>query len=115
MSEVIDKVDVFLKQFDELEELTETSRKNCSEVDLKISAWYHKVEGIEIKHISESHNLLKEVKELLKKRRQAKIEYHVVKVTTDLLRDRVKNVKGTKNAQIKKHSKLLIDLQENAK
>ena len=74
MNPVVKLVESFIKQFDELEELSKKINKERSDIDKALSKWYHTLEGTDIKHVSESHSFIKEVKVILARRRDLKIE-----------------------------------------
>jgi hypothetical protein len=43
--------------------------QKLSDIDKKLSIFYHKVEGVKINHISESHNMIKELNTSYKARK----------------------------------------------
>ena len=61
------KVEKFILLFDEIKELSREKRQAMTEADRELSSIYHKIEGFEITHISQSHNLIKELTIVLEK------------------------------------------------
>lgn len=108
-------IENFLLQFDELEKLNEAITKENSEIDKAISSFYHRVEGIEITHVSQSHKLIKELKPLLSRRREIKIETILLRSTCDTLRDKIKTLKITQKTQLIKNDEVLKEIKEKGK
>lgn len=107
MNPVVKLVESFIKQFDELEELSKKINKERSDIDKALSKWYHTVEGTDIKHVSESHSFMKEVKVILARRRDLKIEDLIVRSTCDMLRVKIN--------ELKKHHKVLFAKNDKVK
>ena len=110
----LQKVEEFIKQFDELEALNNAVIKEMSEIDKAVSSWYHKVEGLNIKHVSESHRLIKELKPILDRRRDNKLESMVLRSTCDTLRATIVKLKETHKSQFDKNKALRIEIKERA-
>jgi len=114
MNPIIEKIEIFLKQFDELETLNQQSLKERSDVDKLISNWYHKLEGLQITHISQSHKLIKEIKPLLERRRDIKLEGLLLTSICDTLREKIKTLKESNKVRITKNDNLKQELKESA-
>ncbi len=115
MNPINSKIENFLKEFDELETLNAAIMKEQSEIDKTLSTFYHKVEGKEIKHVSESHNLIKELKVILNRRRENKLEGLLLRSTCDALRDKVKILRENNKNVLIKNDKVLTEIKERAK
>lgn len=108
-------IDDFIRQFEELDVLLHNTFKEKSEIDKKVSAWYHKVEGTTITHVSQSHNMMKEIKPILQRRREIKIEEIILRSTCDTLRVHINSVKGKKLKALVKNEEVLEEIIERAK
>jgi hypothetical protein len=114
MNPIADKIDEFLKQFDELEKLNADASKEHSDIDKALSSWYHKVEGLDITHVSISHKLIKEVKGLLIRRRDIKLESMLLRSTCDTLREKVKTLKGSNKNVLAQNEKVRLEIKTRA-
>ena len=114
MNPVVNKIDEFIKQFDELEKLNASTNQEHSDIDKAISSWYHRVEGLEITHVSQSHRLIKEIKPLLERRRDIKIESALLRSTCDTLREKVKTLKQSNKVALAKNEELRIEIKTRA-
>jgi len=114
MTDVKTQVRNFLIQFQELSALKNEKIKEQSECDLAISELYHKIEGIKIKHVCESHALIKELKVLLKKRRDNKIESIILQSVCDTLQTSINSLKLSIPKAIKKHEEVLTEILERS-
>jgi hypothetical protein len=114
MNPVANKIDDFLKQFDELEKLNANVSQEHSDIDKAISSWYHKVEGLEITHVSQSHRLIKEIKPLLERRRDIKIESMLLRSTCDTLREKVKTLKDSNKKALVQNEKVRQEIKTRA-
>ncbi len=114
MNPVVTKIESFLKQYDELEKLNDEVSKEHSFLDKSLSNFYHRVEGIKITHVSQSHNLIKELKVLLDKRRDKKIEGILLRSTCDTLREKMGSLKKTTKSQIEKDEEVRQEIKDRA-
>lgn len=115
MDNTLDKINNFLNQFDELETLYHDVLKERSDIDKSLSSWYHVVEGTTIKHISKSHNLIKDVKIILDKRRDIKLNEILLRSLCDILRPHIIGVLKKHEAIKTKHVSLRKEMIERAK
>lgn len=118
MGKVVDvqkKVDKFFDLFDELLQLNTESATQQAEIDKKLSALYHKIEGMELKNATQSHSIIKELKGVLHKRRDIKKN---VAITTSLVSMMQPNVVGANKKYkivLQKHADLLEEIKNRAK
>lgn len=104
----------FLKQFDEIEKLNNQKNAERSNIDKQISSWYHKIEGIEITHVSQSHRLIKELKPLLEKRRDLKTESMMLRHICDSLRNNIEKIKKNNQAILNKKNEVIEEIKRRA-
>jgi hypothetical protein len=115
MDDVKTQVRIFLKQFQEISELKNKKAKEQSECDLAISDLYHKIEGTVIKHVCESHAFIKELKILLTKRRQIKLDNIILQSVCDSLKTNIESLRVSLPKVIKKHDEVLTEILELGK
>jgi hypothetical protein len=115
MTSKIKKVEEFLKQFNELEKDLATVIKEHSDIDKALSVWYHKVEGLKITHVSQSHKLMKEIIPILSKRRDVKIEEIILRSTCDTLRNTIGKLIEHNKQKEKQHEALMKEIVDRAK
>ncbi len=115
MNPILSKIDAFFKEFEELEILNQATSKERSDIDKQISDWYHRLEGVTITHVSQSHKFIKELKPLLKRRRDIKIEEIILTSTCDSLRDKVRSLKNTNKVKVSKHDSIIEECKTGIK
>jgi hypothetical protein len=111
---IADKLESFLSDYNELNKIYDIELQKLSDIDKKLSIFYHKVEGVKINHISESHNMIKELKEILAIRRESKLNTRLLLSFNQTLEPKMKQFKDSKNKMQTIHLKLLKDLEINA-
>lgn len=114
MNPTVKLVQDFIKQFDELEKELTKALNEQSNIDKKISSWYHRVEGSPITHVSQSHKFIKELLPLLARRRELKIETIVLRSTCDSLRGNIAKLKQSHKDQLKKNDEVLQEIKDRA-
>ncbi len=115
MNLVPDKINEFIKRFEELDVLLKENTKEMSQIDTDLSNLYHKIEGVTIKHVSESHALIKDLKSILNQRRDIKLNFMLLSSICDSLRVQMEKLKKGQIEKLEKHNKLLHDLSINSK
>lgn len=113
-NEMLQSVLDFINQFDKIENLYKEVTENQGKIDRELSNWYHVVEGTEIKHISESHNLIKQGKDILKRRRDIKLEVIILRSTHDSMKTQISNLKLNLEKNVKKNSEIVEEIKERA-
>ena len=103
------------EQFDKLVSLRAKSLTDLSEADNKLSSLYHKIEGIDIKHVSQSHNLIKEMKVILAERRLAKKNCMLSQSVVDKMKGHMENAKNQSKSILKKHQSIEDEIKSRAK
>lgn len=114
MSEKLTALDDFIKQYDEIEKLCNRSMEEQGEIDRELSNWYHVVEGIDIKHISQSHTLIKLGKVILEKRRKNKLETIMLRSTCDSMKSTFQSLKTKLENTKKKNTEVLKEIKNRA-
>lgn len=114
MNTSIDIVKELLGQYDMVKKLNDTKEEERGEIDRELSNFYHHIEGVDITHVSQSHHLIKELKVILGKRRDNKLERMVLKTTLDNIKLSTANIKGNLNKVVSTHKKMLEDMKIQA-
>ena len=110
----LEKLKDFVKHYDTIEKLAQDAFQAQSDLDKELSVWYHKVEGTKPSHVSESHHLINEVKDILDRRRTNKLDVVVFRTTCDSLGKHVKDLKAKLGNQVAQHNKILTELKTKA-
>ena len=113
--DIENEIEKLFEQFDNLISLRQKSLNQLSEADGRLSSLYHKIEGIEIKHISESHNLIKEMKVVLADRRLAKKNCMITQSVVDKMKGQMENAKNQSKSILNKHKLLEDEIRSRAK
>jgi hypothetical protein len=104
----------FINQFDKIEAFYKDVTEKQGKIDKELSGWYHVVEGTDIKHISESHKLIKQGKDILKRRRENKLEMIIIRSTHDMMKTQVSNLKINLEKSVTKNSEVVEEIKERA-
>jgi hypothetical protein len=115
MKTIEDKIQDLVNQFEELEQMEKESNRLQSEHDLELARLYHVIEGSSFTHVSQSHNLMKELQEVLIKRRNNKFDNALLKGATTLLSTNIKSLKTKIEAKKIKKETYFIEIKEFAK
>jgi tetrahydromethanopterin S-methyltransferase subunit F len=113
-NEMLQSVVDFIAQFDKVDQYYEDIKNKQGEIDRELSNWYHVVEGIDIKHISESHNLIKMGKDILKRRRENKLEMIILRSTHDMMNTQIRNLKLNLEKTVNKNSEVVEEIKDRA-
>lgn len=103
----------FFKQFKEIELLNSAKNKELSEIDKRLSNLYHEIEGAEITHVSQSHNYIKELKEVLSVRRVLKLETIILRSTYDNIKQSFGKAIDSYKDTLKKNDILMENIKNN--
>lgn len=112
MNPIAFKIDNFIKEYEELEKLNAQATKNLSDIDLELSSLYHKIEGTETPNILQSYKLIKELKVILEKRRNIKLEGLLLRATCDTLKDKFLALKSNYNRVLRKNEDVINEIKQ---
>lgn len=115
MEKASDIIDTFIKQYDEIEKLSTQATKDQSNLELELSSCYHRIEGASIIHVSQSHKLIKELQDILNRRRDNKIEAILLRSTCDLMREKITQLKVNKKNKLAKDIEVKQEIKDRAK
>jgi multidrug resistance efflux pump len=105
----------FFNMFNKLKEECKEAQKMVSKIDKELSNIYHKIEGATIKHVSESHKLIKELKEVLDRRRELKYNAMVLRTMVDNLEEKVGQAINKVNQVTDKHNLVVKEIEDLGK
>lgn len=108
--ELLNKIDMFFQLYDEIVKSKDSALKHQSDMDKELSNVYHLVEGVETKHVTESHKMFMHLKSVLNKRRMSKLPASLSQAFFDILDDKIKKTKETKKTLIDKHNVVLKEI-----
>lgn len=115
MSKIIEKFDDVFKISNDILSLLQNKINELSEIDKELSGIYHKIEGYEITHVSQSHKFVKELKSVLIKRRTLKLETRLLQTFNDNLKDKIKTTQVKYKEILNDHENLKNEIKERAK
>ena len=113
-NEMLQSVVDFITQFEKIDQFYEDIKNKQGEIDRELSNWYHVVEGVNIKHISESHNLIKAGKDILKRRRENKLEMIIIRSTHDMMKNQISNLKINLEKSVNKNTEVVEEIKDRA-
>jgi hypothetical protein len=85
-----------------------------SAVDSELSKCYHKIEMMKLDHVSKSHNAIKELQDVLRRRRRIKHEASTLQIMHANLAPSMQKLSESLKASKTKQEKLLSDLEKNS-
>lgn len=113
--EIKGKIDLIYSTFDELKILNKQAKVELSVIDRELSNHYHKIEGVEINYMSDSHLLLIQLREILFRRREAKINQTLLESFVSSGDANLTKSKKRFEDIIKKHDEILQEIKDRAK
>ena len=106
MSKTEEATSLLLSQYEQLQKLYIKKNNDLSEIDKELSTIYHFIEGVELNHVSKS-NLLKQLKDILIRRRDIKYERILLSSVIDTLGMPIIKVKNAYAKAKNKHQEIL--------
>ena len=113
--EVKGYINIIFNTFEILKTLNTSAKNELSNIDKELSNQYHKIEGTEIQQLTDSHFLMMKLKDILIRRRAAKINYTLLESITSQLEPQVNKAKKRNGEITKKHSQILTEIIKRAK
>lgn len=108
-------INIIFNTFELLKELTKQSKIDLSEIDKELSSQYHKIEGTELEYLTDSQFLIMKLKDILNRRRIAKINHTMLESIVSTLETQMGKSKKRNEEIIKKHSEILKEIITRAK
>lgn len=109
------KVQQLFDLFDEIDTIKNNAQSNLSKADNELSDLYHYIEGVDIKHVAQSHNLIKELKTVLYNRREAKKEAMLSQSIIDNVKGAINTAKKRSVVILDKHKAIEDEIKQRAK
>ena len=105
----------FFDNYDKLEKLSECKHTELSNVDIELSNFYHTIEEIHLSHNTQGHNLILELQDILRRRRQLKRETILIRSFIDNTQQAIKTAKSRGIKILDKHTKLMNNLKNSSR
>ena len=93
---------------------TKVKTAEHSAIDSELSQCYHKIEGMKLDHVAKSHNAIKELQDVLRRRRRIKHEASTLQIMHTNLAPSMQKLSDKLKASKAKQEKLLTDLEKNS-
>ena len=104
------EINLIYETFDELKKLNTEAKHELSDIDRELSNHYHKIKGIEIQYMSDSHLLIIQLRDILFRRREAKINYTILESFVTSMKSQIDKTKKRNLEIIKKHDEILKEI-----
>jgi len=101
--------------FDNLKKLNCEAKQELSEIDRELSNHYHTIEGVELEYMSDSHMLIMKMRDILYRRREAKINYTMLESFVSSMQGQMDKTKKRNTEIISKHDEILQEIKDRAK
>lgn len=108
-------IDGIHNNFEQLLSLREQAKQELSEIDKELSNHYHNIEGAEIDYMSDSHMMVMKLKDILYRRREAKINHTLLESFVTALERNVNKTQKRTAEIIKKHDEVIQEIINRAK
>lgn len=115
IEDVKKKINSIFETFEELKELNAISKFELSEIDKELSNHYHNIEGSDINYMSDSHFLMMKLKDILYRRRDAKINLTLLDSFVSSLDGQIVKSKQRTVEIINKHEEIIKEIKKRAK
>ena len=109
------EINLIYETFNELKKLNTEAKHSLSDIDRELSNHYHKIEGIEIQYMSDSHLLIIQLRDILFRRREAKINHTMLESFVTSMQSQIDKTKKRNLEIIKKHDEILKEIKDRAK
>ena len=113
--DVKSKIDLIFNTFNELKKLGKQAKAELSSIDRELSNHYHKIEGIEINCMSDSHLLIMQLRDILYRRREAKINQTILDSFISSGDANLTKSKKRFEDIIAKHEEIIQEIKDRAK
>ncbi len=100
----------FFNNFDKLERLSQEKINDLSKVDVELSNFYHKMEGIHLSHNTQAHKYMLELQDILNRRRQLKLDNILIRSFIDNTKKSFEVAKKRNETALSKHKKVLKEI-----
>ena len=104
----------FFSDFKALDLLRDKKDKEMSNIDNKVSDLYHKIEGMQITNICLLHSLVIQLHQVLRERRQLKLERMLLQSLCDTVREKMNIANKNYIRIIAEHNTLVNEINKNA-
>lgn len=114
-SDIKQEINSIYESFDKLKKLNTEAKQELSEIDRELSNHYHYIEGSEIRYMSDSHLLITKLRDILFRRREAKINHTMLESFVTSMQSQMEKTKKRNSDIIKKHGEIIEEIKDRAK
>jgi CRISPR/Cas system CSM-associated protein Csm2 small subunit len=101
--------------FEGLKKLNREAKQELSEIDKELSNHYHTIEGVDIRYMSDSHLLITKLRDILFRRREAKINHTMLESFVTSMQPQIDKTRKRNIEIIEKHNEILQEIKNRAK
>ena len=101
--------------FDRLKQRNREAKQELSEIDRELSNHYHTIEGVDIAYMTDSHFLIMKMRDILYRRREAKINHTMLESFVTSMQAQLEKTKKRNSEIINKHDEILQEIIDRAK
>lgn len=101
----------FYQNYDKLTRIGTIAVSELSKVDIELSEFYHKMEGVHLSHNTQAHVHMKELQDILSRRRKWKKDIILVNSFLDSTKPSMEVAKKRTTKAIKTHDKMMRNIQ----
>jgi len=113
--DIKDSIDLIYNTFENLKIMNREAKQELSEIDRELSNHYHTIEGVELEYMSDSHLLIMKMRDILYRRREAKINHTMLESFVTSMQTQIDKTKKRNSEIINKHDEIIQEIKDRAK
>lgn len=114
-SNIKEEINLIYEIFDRLKKLNSEAKQELSEIDRELSNHYHNIEGSDIEYMSDSHILIIKLRDILYRRREAKINHTMLESFVTSMQAQIDKTRKRNEEIIIKHDEIIQEIKNRAK
>jgi hypothetical protein len=108
-------INLIYEAFNRLKKLNVVAKNELSEIDRELSNHYHTIEGVDIEYMSDSHLLITKLRDILFRRREAKINQTMLESFVTSMQPQIDKTRKRNLEIISKHDEIIQEIKNRAK
>ena len=113
--EIKEKINIIFSTFEELRVLNREAKAELSNIDKELSNQYHIIEGYDLFHMVDSHLLILKLRDILFRRRNAKLNQTLLESIVASLDSNTTKSKKKYHQLMAKHAEIIQEIIDRAK
>ena len=109
--DVQDILSNFFTNHDKLRDFAKDLEVKCGEIERELSFFYHKLEGIHLSHNTQAHSHMKDLQDILGRRRDIKRQLLLARSFVDSTQDSMDVARKRNEKAHKTHKQVMDDIQ----